>query len=104
MLNIIAIIAKWSGAHSVVEFECLLHLFLITFQEMPAHDLLSLDTNAACLFCYTAFKILDISESGDNRFFLCQKLLDSPATCLVQVPNLYSGEKNLSSGLLSSLC
>lgn len=60
---------------------------------MPGHDLLSLDTNAVCLFCYTAFKILNVSESGDNRFFLCQKLLDSPATCLVQVPNLYSGEK-----------
>lgn len=49
MLKIIVIIGKWSGAHSAVEFECLLHLVFINFQDMPLHDLLSLDTNAVCL-------------------------------------------------------
>lgn len=68
MLNTVAIIAKWSGARSVVELECLLHLALISFQEMPVPDLLSLDTTAVCLFSGRAFRILGISGRGGYSF------------------------------------
>lgn len=69
MLNFIAIIGKGSGAHSVVEFECLLHLVFITFREMPLHDSLSPDTDAECLFGYAAFKILDVLKVGITASF-----------------------------------
>jgi len=52
-----------------VEFECLFHLVFITFQVMPLHDSLSLDTNAACFYGCTAFKILDIAKVGITASF-----------------------------------